>query len=723
MKRHPDDLPELLAQLDPNATPVQRHLWLIRLMDWVRSHANSVAVSHARLALLLDTLQQRPDTCRQLQQWWQTLLETVDATALLADYGFASRSAFMSELAERLRLKLLPGTPETANASTLFALVLHHPFDAQWIAALDEPLLTRLAKLLHTEPEPEILHHGALSHLPTPWTQVVGLPHPAGTGTPAPSAWQATLMEAVIFCTSQIRAAGFSPELRLRMNAPVRQAGPFHALNANLEALVTAWHENPNQPTPHCLQALQHFQRLLDDCRHAAASVYTHLDAHGISVNLVFQLRQLRERVLRIRALLDCLLSPSPHGDTAHLVAHLVTVGQERLSIRALIAANSSMLAAKVAERSSETGEHYITRTRAEYRQMLRDAAGGGALMSITTLMKFIVLSAGLSAFWSGFFAGMNYAVSFVLIQLLHWTVATKQPAMTAPAMAAKLKELGHPGAMEGFVDEVAHLMRSQVAAIVGNLALVAPAVLLISTVLWYTLGHPMIDATHADHVLHDLSLLGPTALFAAFTGVLLFASSIIAGWSENWFVMQRLDSALRYNPKITAVLGGARADRWATFMRNNISGLTANVSLGLMLGLVPAFAAFFGMGMEVRHVTLSTGQLAAAAASLGVDIFQNPGFWWCVAGLAVTGLLNVGVSFYMAFLLALRAHNVSGVQRGLIYAALRQRMRKRLLSFFWPEPEPALAKKPLLKTGAESSCATAPAAFKNTTQDETPHG
>ncbi len=687
MKRHAVDLPELLDQLDPNATPVQRHLWLIRLMDWVRGNASSVSMSHSRLTLLLDALQQRPQTRLQLQQWWQTLLETVDATALLADYGFASRSAFMSEFAERLRLKLLPGTPETADAATLFALVLNQPFDAQWIGALDATLLARLAALLHTGPESPS-------------------PSPGKNSTDKPSDWQVTLMEAITFCTSQIRAAGFSPDLRLRMSAPARQAGPFHTLTTSLEALVSVWHQNPHQPTVGCQQALQHFQKQLDDCRHAAASVYTHLDAHGISVNLVFQLRQLRERVLRIRALLDCLFSATPQHATAHLLAHLVNVGQERLSLRALIAANSSMLAAKVAERSSETGEHYITRTRAEYRQMLRDAAGGGAVLSITTLIKFVVLSAGLSAFWSGFYAGMNYALSFVLIQLLHWTVATKQPAMTAPAMAAKLKELDHPGAIEGFVDEMAHLMRSQVAAIVGNLALVAPAVVLISTALWYGLGRPAIDAATAEHVLHDLTLLGPTALFAAFTGVLLFASSIIAGWVENWFVLQRLDSALRYNPSFTAVLGSARADRWATFMRNNISGLAANVSLGLMLGLIPAFAGFFGLGLEVRHVTLSTGQLAAAAASLGVDVFHHPAFWWCVGGLAVTGPLNVGVSFYMAFLLALRAHNVTGVQRSAIYAALRQRLRRRLLSFFWPEPAVRIESKSEASTPDKPSAA-----------------
>ncbi|MBK9441257.1 MAG: site-specific recombinase [Comamonadaceae bacterium] len=664
-----EDLPELLDALDPDASLVHRHLWLIKLVAWLRGSGTSVPATHSRLNLLLDALQQRPHTRAQLQAWWRTLLGTVDATALLADYGFASRSAFVTELAERIYMKLLPGTPETSDASALFSLVFNQAFDAQWIAALDETALARVADLLRAP---------------------VGANHARADAGHALTPWQSTVLEAITFCTSQIRAAGFSPELRLRMSAPARENSAFHALAADLDDLYKACQASPHAITEAQQKALHRYQHQLDACRHAASSVYTHLDVHGISVNLVFQLRQLRARVLRVRALLDCLFAAHPQTQSAKLMAHLVTVGQERRSLIALIGSNSSMLAAKVAERSSEVGEHYITRTMPEYRAMLRQAAGGGAVMSITTLMKFVVLSMGLSAFWGGFFAGMNYALSFVLVQLLHWTVATKQPAMTAPAMAAKLKELNHPGAIEIFVDEVANLVRSQMAAIVGNLALVIPCVILISTAMWFGLGQPMIDKATADHVLHGLTLLGPTALFAAFTGILLFASSIIAGWVENWFVLHRLDSALRYNPSITAFLGSARADRWATFMRNNISGLAANVSLGLMLGLVPAFAAFFGLGLEVRHVTLGTGQVAAAAASLGLEVLNLSAFWWCVAALGVTGLLNVGVSFYLALLLALRAHNVSGVDRARISAAIRDRLRTRLRSFFWPEPEPA---------------------------------
>ena len=659
------NLPRLLDTLDPEAELVRRHLWLIALFAWLRGDCTSVADAIARIEQFLDAVRASPDTGLRLQTWWQKLVDTMDGTTLLADYGFASRSAFGHEFAERIRKKLLPESPETADASCLFSQVLSHAFDAQWLAALEEGVRARIKPLLQSPVQAEV-----------------------GVSRPVLTQWQATVIEAITFCTSQVRATGFSPELRLRMSAPAREASPFHALARDFDAVRDAFVASPESESLELQAALQRFRERLEACRSAAASVYTHLDAHGISVNLVFQLRQLRERVLRIRALMDCLVSSDPGASTVRLLTQLVNVGQERRSLRALIASNTSMLAAKVAERSSETGEHYITRTVAEYREMLRHAAGGGAVMAVTTWMKFVVLTLAVSAFWTGFFAGMNYALSFVLIQLLHWTVATKQPAMTAPAMAVKLKDLSAAVAVDAFVDEVTHLVRSQVAAVVGNLALVAPCVVAISGVLWWTFGKPMIDGVQAEHVLHSLTLLGPTALFAAFTGVLLFASSIVAGWAENWFVLHRLDSAMRYNPRITAALGGERAARWARVMRDNISGLVANISLGLMLGMIPAIAAFMGLGLEVRHVTLSTGQLAAAGASMGPGVLSLPAFWWCVAGLLCTGVLNVGVSFYFAFRLALRAHNVSGVDRSRINSAIRRRALTEPLSFFWPRRE-----------------------------------
>ncbi|MFT4241329.1 MAG: site-specific recombinase [Acidovorax sp.] len=649
------DLTALLAELDPQASLAHRHLWLIRLLDWVRGQRDSVPAAVGRVRLFLDAVEARPDIQPRLQAWWATLVEHVDITTLLTDFGFAPRTALVSEIGQRLRTKLLPGSPETIDAGELFMLALPSAFDAQWLAALEEEPLQRVVALL--------------------------APHDAD----GPSRWHRALLDAITYCAGQILSTGFAPELRLRMSESAREAQPFHALIRDVESLrVEALH--PLRTPDRLNEAAQRLRERLEACRAATATVYTHFEDNGISVGLVFLLRQLRERILRVRELLDCLLSPQPAVTAARLLARLVRVGQEQRSVRALLASNSSLLAAKVAERSAETGEHYITRTGAEYRAMVRKAAGGGALMAFTTLAKFALHALALSAFWGGFMAGVNYAVTFVLIQLLHLTVATKQPAMTAPAMAAKLKDLGSGNdGVQAFVDEITHLVRTQVAAVLGNVLVVIPAVLALAALIALATGHPAISEREARHVLASLHLLGPSLFFAAFTGVLLFASSIVAGWVENWFVLHRLDSALHYNPRITGLLGAPRAARWARFLREHISGFAANISLGFMLGLVPAFAGFFGLGLDVRHVTLSTGQVAAASATLGLDVLHQSAFWWAVASLPLVGALNVSVSFYLAFRLALRAQNVSGVDRSRIYAAIRSRARRAPLSFFVP--------------------------------------
>ena len=664
------DLAKLLDSMDADAPLVQRHIWLIALLQWVRGSGRSAQAAAARVDIFLDVMDVRPALAEHLRRWWQKLMDTVDDATLLSDYGFASRNAFVSELVERLHRKLLPATPETADAGELFTLVLPDKLDAQWIAALSPATLERLAALL-TLPA-----HGQAPHAP------LGLTH-----------WQASLIEAITFCTSNIRAVGFSPEIRLRMRTPARADSPFHTLSNDFETLRDAWWDlHCNEPEPDAAQLLAdaatQFKAKLEACRQAAASVYTHLDSHGISMDLVFRLRQLRERVLRIRALLDCLMGEDPLANSAKLLSHLASVGQDQRSLGVLLSSNTSLLAAKVAERSSETGEHYITRNAKEYRAMLGQAAGGGALTAGTTALKFAILAVGLSAFWSGFWAGVMYAASFVLIQLLHFTLATKQPAMTAPAMAAKLKDISDPSAVESFVDEVTHLVRSQFAAVLGNVVVVFPVVLALSAAMQAVLGRPMIDAASADHVLHSLTLLGPCLLFAAFTGVLLFSSSIIAGWVENWFVLHRLDSAIRYNPAISRALGAARADAYAQFMRDQVSGLAANISLGFMLGLIPAVLAFLGLHLDVRHVTLSAGQLGAACASLGLEVVHLPALWWAAASIPFIGMLNVGVSFYLAFRVALTAHNVSGLDRAHIRRAIGQRLRRAPGSFLWPTRE-----------------------------------
>ena len=148
----------------------------------------------------------------------------------------------------------------------------------------------------------------------------------------------------------------------------------------------------------------------------------------------------------------------------------------------------------------------------------------------------------------------------------------------------------------------------------------------------------------------------------------------------------------MRYNPQITSLLGNERAERWSLFMRNNISGLSANISLGLMLGMVPPILSFIGPTLDVRHVTLSAGQLGAATASMGTDIFSLPAFWWAACCIPFIAMFNVGVSFYLAFRVALQAHNVSVTDRARISSAIMARFKESPSAFFWPPQDPPMS-------------------------------
>jgi site-specific recombinase len=650
------DLTALVNAADARAGLAERHLWLVRLVEWLRHAGDRTELSNGtplpvvRLRHFLQVLEQQPAVAERVHGMLQAFWRDIDSAALLADFGFGARASLRSELSSRVAQHVLPGTPDTADLASLFTL-LFEPADAAWIAAIDHDTLVRTAALLSNGGD-------------------------AGRGT---------VLHAITMLASAVRAAGFSPLLRQRMDTMLREEEPFHQLAGVTEALRQALLDGRQA------EALAHanlLRAMLDRCLRAAATVTTHLEAYGVSVDIVYELDQLRWRVRRIEKLLALVLAPHPAGEARQVLLGLLKAMEERRGIRRLLARHYSLLARLVTERSAETGSHYITRDRSEYRDMLRRAFGGGLVIAGTTFIKFLVLAVGFSAFWSGFWAGANYALSFVLVMLLHWTVATKQPAMTAPAMAACLPSAGDDdsdAAIETFVDRVTQLIRSQAAGIFGNIAACGPLVILVQWLTGLLFGAPLVGEKQAEYVLHSLTLLGPTALFAAFTGVLLFASSLVAGWAENWFVYHRLDSAIAWNPRIVARLGSSRARRWATWLRANVSGLAANISLGMMLGLVPAILGFLGIPLDVRHVTLATGQLGAALGALGPALLTESAFWWCVAGIAVTGVLNLTVSFWLAFKVAVRSRGLALKQRDRVREAVWRRLRTAPLSFLWP--------------------------------------
>ncbi len=85
------------------------------------------------------------------------------------------------------------------------------------------------------------------------------------------------------------------------------------------------------------------------------------------------------------------------------------------------------------------------------------------------------------SDFSHAFLYSMNYAMGFVMIYLMGFTLATKQPAMTAATMTKVLSEEGNVQRNNTeFAHLVSKLFRSQFIAFVGNVLLAFPVALAI---------------------------------------------------------------------------------------------------------------------------------------------------------------------------------------------------------------------------------------------------
>jgi site-specific recombinase len=316
---------------------------------------------------------------------------------------------------------------------------------------------------------------------------------------------------------------------------------------------------------------------------------------------------------------------------------------------------------------------------------MLKKSLGGGAVISGTVYLKFLIASLGFVRFFENLLLAINYAGSFLLIQFANFTLATKQPAMTAPALAQLLDQVNTESGLEKFVDRSIALMRSQAASIFGNLAVVIPAVMVIQVAILFIMGNPSITPTKAQAIFQSVSPFSGAFIFAAFTGFLLWLSSLIAGLVDNWFVLHSVQDVIRYHRRLNIVFGEIRTTRWAQWWRDNISVVAANVSLGFLLIYGPTFLGFLGIGMEIRHVTLSAGQFAAAAAALGWKVFLMAGFWLGIIGFLLIGVINVLVSFSLAFNMALRSRDLPSFDRSRLYAAVRHRLRSNFKSVIFP--------------------------------------
>ena len=144
-----------------------------------------------------------------------------------------------------------------------------------------------------------------------------------------------------------------------------------------------------------------------------------------------------------------------------------------------------------------------------------------------------------------------------------------------------------------------------------------------------------------------------------------------------------------------------------ADWVDHNIGPWSTSISLGYLLGFMPVFWEFFGLPLDVRHVTLNTGMFAFAAARFGPSAFSQVWLYSAIVGIALMFVLNLGVSFAIASFVALRAYDVRHKERASILRYVLGQIISSPLQFLLPVE----AKNTLSATPRDDKERPAPAA------------
>ncbi len=669
-----DILEDMAAHLD-----APRPELLVLLVSRLRpAHARDGNDIHWRLAQLCDLLEQQPALATVLSNYVLGLLGQYHQVSLYADTGIVGNENFFTALTQRLGWRLLPPLRQEGYLRDLVQLCFDHRHDDRWIGAIDESDWQRLFGLLAAaDIDPRLLHEA-----------------------------RSRLLSALMIVSYRITAIGLEPELVQAYPQINEFRSPFLVQNREIIDYVEAFKQRhavddeasdaPSAALPDEKQALV----MLDQCRDILGRVKRGTRKNGVSISLTNLLNRLEQSLARIELLFGLL-----HDDTAQVHAalaallRLITDAQARHgSVREVISINTELLSRQVTENASRMGEHYVSTDHAGFWQMYRSAAGAGLIIASMATIKVLMGRLTLAPLGKAFFYSMNYSFGFMLIHVLRFTVATKQPAMTAAALAATVQQVS--GSRQAQLAELAELivniMRTQFIAIMGNISVAMPTAFVLTTLWQRTHDAPLLNPAEATELLAGINPFESAALFyAAIAGVWLFVAGLIAGYYDNLATYHQIGERLRQHPALQRRLGEARLDRVAHYIENNLGALAGNFWFGVFLGSTGVVGYIIGVSIDIRHIAFASANFIQGLLCLG----RTPEPWLVLVsflGVLGIGLMNLMVSFGLALFVALRARRVRFAQWGSLMRLIATHFATRPLDFFWPPRQPVPVPEPM---------------------------
>ncbi len=599
-------------------------------------------------------------------------------TSLYTDTGVLSSSGFFTELFQRLAYRMLPPAVDDNYLRDCLDRILPENTDYLWMSGVPAADWLALFDTLATAGEGE-------------------------EDTAGQQKMTVQLLEAIQTLSYRISAMGLEPEL-IRNNPDLETfESPFLMQNVEVHRYLDDYARFLNDGSVPVEDA-KHLLVMLDQCETVVTKIRKNTLHHGTSVALTYLLVRLTQSIDRLRKLLmlvdvshdlpgsvpdgdmDTSTAPSPKSAALVLGLELIEAHNRKYAVRELFTSNINLLARNVTENASRTGEHYVAENRGEYVAMFRSAAGAGFIISFMAVFKIFASYLRAAPLVEAFLFSMNYSLGFMLIQMLHFTVATKQPAMTASRIAAGLHSRDSRNIdLDSLVELIVKVIRTQFVAVLGNIIIAFPMAYLIAWGYFYLQGQHLVTPEKAEHLLHDIDPFHSLALFyAAIAGVCLFLSGLISGYYDNKAVYAHIPARIAQLRWLHRLLGEARLRKLAGYIENNLGGLMGNFYFGILLGSMGTLGFLLGLPIDIRHITFSAAYFAISL--VGLEHYIT----WQTAVISILGVLSIGavnllVSFSLALFVALRARQVRFTQWPALLKALLARFLVAPLDFFVP--------------------------------------
>lgn len=604
---------------------------LRRVVDALRPpETASTDVIDARLEALVETLEADD---RLLEAFDLALVQTLSDSKLdhaFTDSGILEQRGFFAEFTSRLVRRVLP-RQQSEDATRHQILRIFEPGDWRWVTGSSLEVWIRLFEVVTD-------HH----------------------------CWRAPddqIRDAMRVLARRIAAAGLDDQFQSRLDAIGDQSAttePFVELTSRTDTFAGST----------LAEGLDYdeLDETIEQCRRAVSALREHRDAVGTNLRLTRKTRRLRQQLDRLEQLAQ-LCHPTrglaPVTCTAMLFRRIVEAEKTATSLGSLVSKSTDLVAYQIAEQGARKGHKYITDTARGYVHFLRAALQGGAIVAPFAILKLLMARQGWPVGVEALAFSINYAVCFTLLSVTGSILATKQPAVTASAIARKIDEATNSDeAVQGVADVVVLVWRSQFVSFVGNLAAALPLGALITWVALRATGAPLADPGQAEYLLDGVHPWASATLFyAAVAGIGLFLSGILAGAVDNHLTFAEVPRRIRDHPGLGWL--GDRRDDLADFVDKHTGTITGNVALGFFLGTAGPLGVALGLPLDIRHIAFSSAELGVATYTLP-EIATST-----VGAIALVGVLGIGFfNFLVCFLLTLGA----GLDaRALTFAEVRR--------------------------------------------------